>query len=552
MKKRLWKPPQPSDASAAVDIPKLKEKEKKKQGAPFWMGAAQSPEAVYGTLEGLPGAAESLPGVEASQAAASAAVRTAASAAEAAGEISSGAAVESSSGAAGGFLAQIASSVLSYWPASLAGQVAAAGMLLVTAGALAGGAALFSKAASSGVSLSGLGGIVSSLHYRKPPSKSLLYAAAAARNMPSASAAQQAGVGKAEDAVAAGGFTGQVAPGAPVGQKGGSRGPLALNDAPWSGQNFFDGSAGGGTLTGGAAPSAAAHNGKVGGAFEQSVNGKGVGGALVAANTSGSPFARLGRFGAGSSQSLGLLRSMKTYIPGMTHGGSGPNETPAQLAAEQFDHSNLIGASAPSAPSIGNGTPTLLGTPNPSGGSGGGSGGGNNSCAQDGMVWNGSACVPASGPPASPAAPWQSSLTSMNTLLPIAAGLMILAAILSNIPWGLGKPIAYVLSILAALLGGVVIMQGTGMIGGGQNAGGGTLVIAGVLTAAGAWAAFAGSMSAGPKLVPTVIGAIGGLMSLMTQAMTPTPPPPPPPNGSSSSSSSSSGSSGGTGNSSGG
>ncbi|HVA65745.1 MAG TPA: hypothetical protein VNK24_02320 [Elusimicrobiota bacterium] len=551
MKKRLWKPPQPSDASAAVDIPELKEKEKKKQGVPFWTGAAQSPEAVYGSLEGIPG-------VEASQAAASAAVRTAASAAEAAGGISSGGAVEASSEAAGGFLSQIARSVLSYWPESLAGKIAAAGMMLVTAGALAGGASLFAKAASSGVSLSGLGGIVSSLHYRKPPSKSLLYAAAAARNMPSAAAAQQAGVGKAEDAVAAGGFTGQVAPGVPVGQKGGRGGPLALNEAPWSGQNFFNGSAGSGALTGGAAKAAAVHDGKVGGAFEQSVDGKGVGGALVAANTSGSPFARLGGFGAGLSQSLGLLRSMKTYIPGMTSGGSVPDETPAQLAAEQFDHSNLIGASAPSAPSIGNGTPNLLTNPNAGGGSG--SGVGNNSCAQDGMVWNGSGCVSATAPPGSNAAPWQSSLTSMNTLLPIAAGLMILAAILSNIPWGLGKPIAYVLSIIAAILGGVVLLQGTGMIGGGQNAGGGTLVIAGVLTAAGAWAAFAGSMKAGPSLVPTVIGAVGGLMSLMTQSMTPTPQTPPSDGGASSSSSggdssgssSSSGSQGGTGNSNGG
>ncbi|MDE1977528.1 MAG: hypothetical protein KGI84_09770, partial [Elusimicrobia bacterium] len=282
MKKRLWKPPQPSDPAAAVDIPELKEKEKKKKGTPFWMGAGQSTEAVYGSLE-------SLPGVEASQAAASAAVRAAASTVEAAG-VAGGVVSEE----AGGFLTQIARSVASYWPASLAGKIAAAGMLLVAAGALAGGAALFAKAAATGVPMAGLGGIVSSLHYRKPQSKSLLYAAVAARNMPSTA---QDGTAKAEDAVAAGGFTGQVAPGAPVGQKGNVHGPPALGGAPWSGQNSFDGSAGSGALAGASPYKYLGKNGKLSGAFQKSVDGKGVGGALKVAANTGSPFARLGRFG---------------------------------------------------------------------------------------------------------------------------------------------------------------------------------------------------------------------------------------------------------------
>ncbi len=541
MKKRLWKPPQPSDTSAAVDIPELKEKEKKKKGAPFWMGAGQSTEAIYGSLE-------SIPGVEASQAAASAAVRAAASALEAdtMGEAVS-AVAGASSDAAGGFLARFADSLVSYWPESLIGKVAAAGMLLITAGALTSGAALFAKAAATGVPMAGLGGIVSSLHYMKPPSKSLLYAAAAARNMPSAA---QSGVAKAEDAIAAGGFTGQVAPGAPVGQKGNLQGPPTLGGSPWGRQNSFDGSAAGeGSLSGAAPPSAGGKNGKLSGAFQQSVDGKGVGGALKVAANTGSPFARLGRFGSGSSQSLGLLRSMKTYIPGMTSGNSNPGEIPAQLAAEQFDHSNLIGASAPSAPSIGNGTPDLLTSPNAGGGSGGGSGGSNNSCAQDGMVWNGSGCTAPSAPPGQNSSPWQSAMSSANMLLPIAAGLMIMAAILTNIPFGWGKPAAYVLAILAAVLGGVVLLQGTGMIGGGQKTGGGTLVTAGILTVAGAWAAFGGSFSAGPELLPTVIGAIAGVMSSMMQSFTPPPPPQTPPtNGSGSSGSgSSSGTSNGTG-----
>ncbi|MDE2313148.1 MAG: hypothetical protein KGL04_03110, partial [Elusimicrobia bacterium] len=537
MKKRLWKPPQPSDPAAAVDIPELKEKEKKKKGTPFWMGAGQSTEAVYGSLE-------SLPGVEASQAAASAAVRAAASTVEAAGE-AAGVAGGVVSEEAGGFLAQIARSVASYWPASLAGKIAAAGMLLVAAGALAGGAALFAKAAATGVPMAGLGGIVSSLHYRKPQSKSLLYAAAAARNMPSAvPAAQGGGIGKAADAVAAGGFTGQVAPGAPVGQKGNVHGPPALGGAPWSGQNSFDGSAGSGALAGASPYKYLGKNGKLSGAFQKSVDGKGVGGALKVAANTGSPFARLGRFGAGSSQSLGLLRSMMTYDPGMTK-ASNPTEVRAQLSSEQFDHSNLIGASAPSAPSIGNGTPNLLTTPNPS--STGGAGPGNNSCAQDGLVWNGSGCVnPNTNPGGGDYAEQQASNLT-NSLLPIAATLMIVAAVCfwaSKVPWLAWLYwVAVACSVLAALAGLAVFLQGIGLVDtNGQKASGKMTAIAGAMTIAGALMALNGDMLVGNGLVDMIIGAVAGWAGKQASAFNP-PPPSPSSGGSSGGSSSSSGSS---------
>ncbi|MHB2025309.1 MAG: hypothetical protein ACYCPQ_01525 [Elusimicrobiota bacterium] len=497
MKKHSWRPlEKDAFAAPAVDIPELKKKEKKKKGGPFWWWSSGASQEVYGALESV-----QAPGAEIAQSAAVAAAQTAASSA--------------------GAISGIASS---YLPASLAGKFFAGFLTLASAGAVVTGAALIARGSVRLPGLPNLGGIVDALHYRKASSKSLLYASSAARDLP---AGQQAsGIGapaKAADAAAAGGFTGNMASGAPVSGPGAQNPRLDGGSPGGSSAGFsggFDGNAAGGSqLAGGILAAAGAKKGIVGGAFESNQDAGGTAGTIVPVTRTGSSLANLGRFGTGSSEALGNLRSMRSYVPGMLKGGNASLETPAQLAAEQFNGSGIIGASAPSGISVGgSGVAPLLSTPNTGGGTGAGGGGGaNNSCGQDGLVWNGGGCSTPTTPPGANSAPWQSSTSLSNTMLPIASTLIILAAIfamLSRVPslsWMMA--VAKVMAGAAAAIGAIIVLQGLLTGGAGQQDEGQMMAIAAGITIGGAWAALSGKTSV---IIPMIIGAASGLTGMLT------------------------------------
>jgi hypothetical protein len=505
----------PDQDPPEINIPDLKkkEKERKKAGAAWGGGTSGTP--FTGAVGGS--------GVSGARAAASMA-RSAASAARA------GAGIAGQAGAGaisqGGFLAALTS--------SFAGKAL---LFSLAAGVLGGGAMVAYKMLGPGAesaSAPELGNISSTVKYHGDQGPNGLdYAAASNRGQikwenaeagsaPTAENAEKTEPAEAAEAgnpaekaqAAAGAHAGRI-----IDRMDHNLSGAKLGSSPGAGSSIF----GGKSIFANAAKSAFGPSvGSGGGLLSKFGLGKvaktGRGGALVRKPSNAS--SRMNLRGFKSNRALSQLRGMTPYNAQMRAGTGQASEANSAAATTQFEGSQVSGGLTPTSPTDGQsiGGVGAGATPNVMGGADSYSPT-IEQCGDD-QYWNGSSCVSVSIPGVN-VTPWQGMVDVVQTLIQLAAMLLIIGGILillGNIPFlAFLKAIGIMICMIAGVLGAICAVFGAIInMQGGSPQGNMAMIAGGVI---GAGVAITIASGAAPAIAALVYIAIGSISSMITMAL---------------------------------